>query len=206
MKPSIKYLKTGKHLAWLDVLRLVAVIGVVVIHTASGMVYGLFDYPNSVYILEIYEALCRWCVPIFVMISGLLFLNSTKPFKIILSQNFIRLMAAFVFWAIIFNVLLFVNKKPLTLFYFHLWFLPMLAGIYLLIPFLRMIAEQRKLLLYFLFLWISSVILLPQLLQGVSLLSSSLAIYLHEYSLAFELYFPMGFTGYFLLGYYLIVF
>lgn len=192
-----------KNIVWLNVLRLLATVGVVVIHTASGMSYGLSNLPREVYILEIYQALFRWCVPTFIMISGFLFLNNSKPFKKILSQNFLRLLTAFVFWTILFDVLLVATKKHPVLFYFHLWFLPMLAGLYLLIPFLREIAKQRKLLQYFLILWGITSVLLPQLLQAIASVSSTLATGLYKYSLAFQLYFPMGYTGYFLLGYYL---
>ena len=189
-----------KNIVWLNVLRVLATIGVVVIHTASGMISNLNDLR---YILEIYQALCRWCVPVFIMISGFLFLNSSKSFRKILSQNFLRLLTVFIFWTIFFDVLLLATKKAPVLFYFHLWFLPMLAGLYLLIPFLRVIVKQRKLLQYFLILWGITAILLPQLLQSISTVSSTLAIILYKYNLAFQLYFPMGYSGYFLLGYYL---
>lgn len=86
-----------KNIVWLNVLRVLATIGVVVIHTASGMISNLNDLR---YILEIYQALCRWCVPVFIMISGFLFLNSSKSFRKILSQNFLRLLTVFIFWTI----------------------------------------------------------------------------------------------------------
>ena len=72
----------------LDILRIVAISAVVVIHTTQNMskldVTGL-DWA----VLNVYDGLVRWAVPVFVMISGVLFLNPAKeqPLKKLYTKN-----------------------------------------------------------------------------------------------------------------------
>lgn len=63
---------------YLNILRWISTIAVVFIHTitADSTIY------NKSNILYIIRNLLNWCVPMFVMISGVLFLNPKKEIPI----------------------------------------------------------------------------------------------------------------------------
>jgi surface polysaccharide O-acyltransferase-like enzyme len=81
---------------------------------------------------------------------------------------------------------------------YHLWFVPAIIGLYLVTPFLRKITADKKLTEYFLILWvvISSVFALLKVLPFVHDSANGLASDL-------QMHFVTGYTGYFILGYYL---
>ena len=144
---------------YLDVLRLLATIGVVVLHVSSTKIVlndGSFNWKVSL----VGSTLVQWVVPIFLMISGALFLNPRKDITIkgLLTHSVPRLALAWLFWTAVYAVPVVLEaggrpKQFNMLFHFHLWFLPMLTGIYLLVPLLRKVASEAKLSLYALALW-----------------------------------------------------
>ena len=76
--------------------------------------------------------------------------------------------------------------------HFHLWFLPMLMCVYLLIPILRKIASEKDLLRYALILWVACLTISFVMIRTVPQISS-----------LFQMNQVVGYAGYFLLGYYL---
>ena len=77
-----KPVKTGESWqVFLDVLRVAATLAVVLMHTVTGVRDGYFDLSDQKLVLNIFNALIdvtSWCVPIFLMISGYLFLNPER--------------------------------------------------------------------------------------------------------------------------------
>lgn len=203
MTPDIS--NETQRVVYLDILRVIATIGVIFLHVSCREYYSAFISYNW-YLAAINGSLVRWSVPIFVMISGALFLNPAKEISIrdLLTKKIPRLLMAYIFWWIIysaimtFSSLFFGDIIGLPFSYdflaphFHLWFLPMLMGIYLLIPFLRKIAADEKLLRFALILWIVY-------LTG----SFFMVIEIPQITPLFDMNIIVGHTGYFLLGYYL---
>ena len=194
-----------KRIVYLDLLRVFAIFGVIVIHVFCD------DYPFSFpsgnwFVALVGDSLVRWSVPIFVMISGALFLNPEKEISIkeILLKKILRLLTIYVFWTLAYGVVVTGFKmlhqgEAFTLElllspHFHLWFLPMLMGVYLLIPFLRIIAKDEKLLQYALILWAVYV--------TIGFFSPKGEI-IRQFSILFNINILFGYAGYFLLGYYL---
>lgn len=201
-----------QRIVYLDLLRLLATFAVIMLHVAHSE-FSVFSLRGDWYVGLGYDSLCRWCVPVFVMISGALFLNPEKAigYRSIYKKYVSRLLLAYVFWTLVyfiwalyfyfdFNVF---NNESFSLkqtllapFNYHLWFLPLLMAIYLLIPIMRKVAHEKRLLQYALVLWL------------VFLLVSSLH-YLEPFKLAKYFYplfnknFIIAFSGYFLLGYFL---
>ena len=71
----------GGWQVFLDVLRVAATLAVVLMHTVTGVRDGYFDLGDQGLVLNIFNALIdvtSWCVPIFLMISGYLFLNPER--------------------------------------------------------------------------------------------------------------------------------
>ena len=77
-----KPVKTGESWqVFLDDLRVAATLAVVLMHTVTGVRDGYFDLSDQKLVLNIFNALIdvtSWCVPIFLMISGYLFLNPER--------------------------------------------------------------------------------------------------------------------------------
>ena len=62
--------------AYLDYLRLVAILGGITIHVATSLNFYRQDYASLNWqILNFWDGLSRFCVPFFIMISGAIFLN-----------------------------------------------------------------------------------------------------------------------------------
>ena len=158
------------------------------------------------YVAVVGDSLVRWSVPVFVMISGALFLKPEKEITIraIMTKYVKRLLIAYLFWYLAYMCFsvailsygahsLVIDCTCLTP-HFHLWFLPMLMGVYLLIPILRRVVTDAKLLRYTLILWFIyitvSFILIEDVPQISQLFTKNLLV---------------GYAGYFLLGYYISV-
>lgn len=194
------------NILYLDVLRVCATFAVVFLHAAASDFYTAdiisYDFITSV----IYDGLLRWCVPCFVMLSGALLLDPQKEVTIesVLKKRISRLLFAYVFWVIVyavFKVGVDVFKDgtlnfSLSMFYphFHLWFLPMLMGVYIFIPFLKCIVCNIKLVNYALILWLLYLI-------GTIFFKD-----IPQMNIFFLRYDIIGYIGYFLCGYFVSVY
>lgn len=193
---------SGQRVAYLDILRLLATIGVIFLHvTCEGITENKFTY--NWYVDIIFDGFVRWTVPMFVMISGVIFLNPEKEVTThsILTKRVPRLLRTYIFWLLVYPLLMIVGgtlmnggeftfKEIYLEPHFHLWFLPMLMGIYLMAPFLRKIVIDPKLLKYALIVWFTYITL-----------SFILVIDIPQISPLFAMNTVVGFSGYFLLGY-----
>lgn len=194
---------TIERVAYLDMLRVIATFGVIFLHVA-GTDYNIPIMQYDWYVAVIGDSLVRWSVPVFVMISGALFLN---PLKVITVQSILRkyvprLLLAYLFWYIVYVIkdLLIISYYNSSFSFewtfltpeFHLWFLPMLIGVYLFIPFMRKITESEKLMRYTLFIWFTYITVSFVLIREIPQISQ-----------LFTMNLVFGFAGYFLLGYYL---
>jgi surface polysaccharide O-acyltransferase-like enzyme len=193
--------KTHQRLMWLDNARVVATLAVIVVHVATpGVVNGSTT-------AQAYDAAARFCVPVFVMLTGALVLPQVMPLSDFLSKRVRRLLLPFVLWSLVYLAFylglkirnegeaglnglanwvitqLVHGSAP------HLWYVYMIVGIYLFIPIIRpwVITASNKAILLFLALWIITLAISQQQL----FLGSPL-----------DLRYFSGFAGYLLLGYY----
>lgn len=199
-----------KRLLYLDWLRVLATIAVVMIHVTAGAGHlNKMDsghYENWI-VANLFETLSRWSVPVFVMISGALLLKDQKSISYIefLRKRAGKVVIPFVGWSILFYVYGAYTgyypasvKHAIKLFItngisYHLWFLYMIVGMYLVTPLLQVFVKNanRKQIHYFLFLWLYA-----------SVITRLCDYYLHAH-LSIELFFATDYVGYFILGYYL---
>ncbi|MDQ6971139.1 MAG: acyltransferase family protein, partial [Mariprofundaceae bacterium] len=63
---------------WLDNSRVLAVFAVILVHVSDGFVSHYPMGSEYWWIGNIYDSAVRWCVPVFVMISGALLLDPAK--------------------------------------------------------------------------------------------------------------------------------
>ena len=213
-----KALSTSR-LTWPDFARVIAVFAVVVLHAATcdHDIWNGGGRNLTWQICSIYNSLVRFCVPLFVMISGMFLLAPKKeyPIKKLYLSKILRVATAYIFWAAVYSAFALIELSwrggatfghgKLYIFldgmlkgYYHLWFLPMIAGLYIVTPLLRVIAKNEKLTIYFLVLGaifvfgVNALALAPGMPKLLNLTVTRLGVKL-----------VAGYSCYFLLGYYL---
>ncbi len=87
-----------------DYLRILASFGVIILHLAAQMYHAINIYSSEWQTLNFYDSIVRWTVPVFVMISGSLFLSKDVPIKKIYLHYIPRLAAAYIFWSMVYSV------------------------------------------------------------------------------------------------------
>lgn len=181
-----------------DILRIIACFFVVVVHVSGTSLtnritysIGSFDW----FVCYLSDLFARWCVPVFVMISGGFLLNPTKPITIkkLFSKYILRILIALVFWSIFYSITFHSAILPLGNQAGHLWYMPMIIGIYMVIPFFQIIPE--KLLRYFVVVWF--------VFQSITFIAKFI---IPEFKIIeIEHYFFMEYVGFFVLGYLLYI-
>ena len=160
---------------------------------------------------NVFNSLTRWGVPIFVMVSGALFLGKERPIPELLKKNVFKIVILFVFWSTAYALCGYLaNHAPFHLKdfivsvvsgHYHLWFLYMLIGLYLAVPLLRKVAENEKIMYYFLVLAALFSYLLPVCVNLISLKSASFAAILDSNLYQIGLSAACASFGCFVLGY-----
>lgn len=215
-----KELETAKkpHKYEIDMLRILACLLVIFSHISCTHVYE--PYHQQWEALNIMYVFRNPCVPLFLCITGIVSMNKDRKYTYYI-KNAIKFYA--LFFIILFPLTLFTNYEIhvdslslgtlLTIYQagmnvqLHLWYLPLIAKIYLLIPILRKITESEKLSRIYLIIWVWSSSICPLLssltgafiMQAKPNLSDALLKTL-DLTQVPELY---SYCGFVVLGYYL---
>ena len=187
---------------WIDLLKSLAAFAVIILHISIPVVNDLASKENWL-TGNFYESLTRFCVPIFVMVSGVLLLGKKMEISMFLRKRFLRLIFPFAFWSVIYlalkinynlslsEILSFSIKLLKEGTEFHLWYVYMIVGLYLIIPILNkwILNSTKKELIYFLSIWIFVILLdLPLI---------------NKLFTRIDLRYFTGYLGYLVLGYFL---
>ena len=140
-----------EHSIRFDLLRVVACLAVILLHLAATIVKD-HEFIGTIHwhVSNAINAATTWCVPVFVMLSGALLLNPKKHQRLesFWGKRAIRLLPALIAWsAIYFAWRAFYWHESLSLSliahdvavgqpYIHFYFLFLIAGLYLVTPFL----------------------------------------------------------------------
>lgn len=194
----------------IELLRILSCLAVIWLH-ASALQMARQTSMNSVsgWLSNSADAISRWCVPVFVMISGALLISRSDgetAFQFY-QRRYTRVLVPLVFWTVFYLAFTFWGNQDLTLNtalnlikigkpYYHLWYLYMLAGLYLVIPFITQFVKNtsRKMIL-----WAIVVT------SGLAFISNLLNTIRNVTIASFLEYFPL-YIGYFLLGYYIYIY
>ena len=195
-----------------DALRVLATFAVVALHLSAQHWADIDVSSRAWFAFNLYDSAVRWAVPVFVMISGALFLSGTQSLQQILRKNVLRIATAFFFWSAVYALyarVFYACTWEETLFrflkgHYHMWFLFMIVGLYLLVPILRRITADRALTQYFLLLALVFTFLLPQLSSFFALLPGKFGGVFSAILGKFFFFFTLGFTAYFIGGYFLM--
>ena len=197
-----------KRITWIELLRIAACIGVIGIHAGSQ------HFRDT----ALDSGIFRFAVAVFVMISGTLYLDSKRNWSLkkLWRKNILQIAVAYAFWQFFYAVYRIVvsgNTEGPVLFlkkvliycsssYFHLWYLPMLAGLLAVTPLLWEIVncergkkwEEYLILLFLIFK------ILP---YTMNCFSFSLKEYVMDLMYTIQPGMVVDYAGYFVLGHYL---
>ena len=147
----------GRNIS-LDFLRILACIGVITIHAAGSPIVHHMVEPGTLWYNEclVMDALVRWSVPVFAMLTGFFMLDGNKelPIRKLLTKYVLRMVVALVVWSAFYAATLHMSLLPFGSQGGHFWYLGMVIGLYLSMPILRMIAANKSLLAYFCWTWL----------------------------------------------------
>lgn len=197
---------------WIELLRVLACFCVILLHVSTnGWKYAGVD--SNVWIIYLlWHSISRIGVCCFVMISGALFLGRPrgKNLEMIYKKYIYRIFVLIVFWSWAYSIFRILNgnleitgiKSIVGAFLYgnyHLWYLWMIAGLYAITPILNRIIEDNKICKYLLVLCIAGC-WVPGMLEVVPALDKLVQGILRD---KICMFLPMGYTGYYVLGYYL---
>ena len=194
----------------LDVLRLIATLAVIMTHLCGGAVKSLNVYSFDWTLMNCARAAVTWEVPVFVMISGSLFLNPTRVITIKkIYQKYIKhLVICFCVWSAVFQAYYYFTgdsslnwKGILSQFLigpYPYWYLFMLIGLYMLVPFIKRFVDNKQLMGYFIVLFF-----VAEFVSNYGVKLPFVGSTIEEIFNKASFHFTLGFTGYYILGYYI---
>jgi surface polysaccharide O-acyltransferase-like enzyme len=194
--------------AWADVCRLIAMLGVVIIHVTAPIFYNYKNISEHDFLVATaLDSLVRVSVPFFAMLSGALLLgrDMSKGLGGVV-RRVMKVAIPLAFWSVLYMFWMnYWEGKPLSVVsalqnalrgpvIYHLWFVYMIIGVYILLPILQvlsvaMLANKRWAAYFF----------------GVWFCVNSITIYFPlEIVPHLNLLDFLRWPGYFLLGFYLL--
>lgn len=196
------------RIPYLDSLRVMATLAVVLLHV-SAIYWGAEEVSSPSWIIAtFYDGIVRWCVPVFVMISGALLLDPDRSIK--QAWRIKRVLIPLLIWSGVYALVdhargaswIGTFQNFLTGHY-HLWYIYMLIGLYLILPLLKKLSENERLESYFLLLAFLFNFVLPQVTDILRIAIPELGGLIEVILGKMRLQFVLGYSGYFMLGHWL---
>jgi len=204
-------LKPQERAYYLDFLRICAIIAVVIVHCVSfsTALDRQATNPLGWFGAITIDSFVRWCVPVFVMISGALLITDKAYMnpRTFLNKRFLRILPALIAWPLIYAIWqAFIKHTPVDLSSLingylqgsfvaggQLYFLFLIAGLYLLTPFISAYAHvaTRKQ------LWIAAF----SIMKATTLWYSVSTVTSHTEPTLNFITQGLPYVGYFILGY-----
>ena len=137
----------------MDTARVGACFMVVLLH-AAAVNFNAFD--GQWWASNFYDSLTRSCVPVFLMITGVLLLGKQESMPDFFRKRFVRILPPLLFWSLFYMLWNTWEGHSYGAWYdwlkellngpveFHLWYLYAIVGIYVFVPFLRKIWHATK--------------------------------------------------------------
>lgn len=193
---------------YIDLMRIFSMLSVMLFHIAIYDNHFAADSFGS-HLVQFLDKTIRYPVPLFFMISGVFFLMPDKDItlKKIIRKYIFHILTAFLFWAgiytVLFNVIGIVpdvqDKWNYLIGDRHFWYLFSITGLYLVTPFIRVIAKEKDemLLRYLLLLSVITTSILPAFTSVI--VSKDLPTLINR----FDLRMFTGYVFYFVAGHYI---
>lgn len=163
--------KAETKILWPDAIRIISVFFVILIHTTASVVLSWKQINAADWMFaNIYDSIARVSVPLFVMLSGALLINKNDSLKTFFKKRLKRILLPWIFWG---TILLLISGVTINIYNFKIilienflsgfWFMPMIAGIYIVTPIIKKFAVNatKNELKYFLTVWFLIASLIP---------------------------------------------
>ncbi|MEE0913011.1 MAG: acyltransferase family protein [Ruminococcus sp.] len=214
----MKQLSNKKRQIEFDVMRVVAMFAVIVTHACGAVVHDASVESGEFILLTVISAAITWDVPIFVMISGRFFLDPDKQISIkdIFKKYIKHIAIAFCIWSAIYTAFYvwdawklgenIISMWKQFIFQFltgpyHMWYVFMIIGLYIATPILRKITQEKRLMEYFILLFLVSQFIVQYATKFPIIGETLSEIFDKTY-----FHIALGYCGYYVLGYYLYKF
>ena len=151
----------------LDFMRIFAMIGVITLHSL-----GEWADIKAISVIWKYTT---YAVPLFVMISGAVWLGEEREVSIkeIYMKYILHIAIAFSFWSVIYACIYHDDLGSIKDFVwriiignYHLWYCYMIVGIYMLLPVIKWIKKNDELYYYLIILVFCCTVVLPALAKN----------------------------------------
>lgn len=204
-----------------DLIRITAICMVLFIHVTVVLV--LFYHDATFTVANVFNGLGRAGVPMFLLLSGALLLDEDRPFdtKKFYRTSFLSIVLLLVGWLLFYAswrafLLPLLRGKPtdpkhfvtylLTLkgLYPHLWYLFMLVGAYLAVPFLRLFVKKANKPYILGFILLSVIVGFGATTFGVFTRDADVTV--GSFLTKFHFEYATGYLPYLLIGWYLTTF
>jgi len=207
----------SSHIAYLDLIRIIACVLVVMVHISAQQIGDLPVDSVQFVVANSLNCFSFTGVALFVMISGALALNPQKEveLKSLLLHKTMRFFILYYIWKAFYQVVSMIEKGEhftvlnikndiiLALIqqrgYYHLWFLPMIAIVYMAVPIVKKGVAQKKVCTYFLCVFFVTALLIPTMLN----FEFKFKYLIVDFFATNDFYLFGGYLGYFILGHYL---
>lgn len=206
-----------ERIAYLDLVRIIAGILVVMVHISAQQIEHLPVSSMAFAITNAFNCLSFSGVALFVMISGALALRPEQEtdLKTLLLHRTLHFFVLYYIWKVIYQIVTMLEKGEIFTFdsikndvvlaliqqrgYYHLWFLPMIAILYMAVPLVKKGFAEKKLCRYFLTVFFVVTLFVPTLLHY----DFKFKYLLKDFFAYNDFYLFRGYLGYFVLGHYL---
>lgn len=203
----------------LDIVRIIAILAVVMIHVSADFISSYAPLSWEYITGNIFDSLSRIGVPLFVMISGSLMLDEQRNItpRIMFRKYVKNVLVLLVFWSALYDFVFqilypFVTGSTISIKsfvaafvfgHYHMWYLYMIIGLYVVTPFLRAFTtkENQNLVRLFLIIALAVQFLLP-IIQVLTIWVEQATYYIQLVD-QFHLDFFCGYTTYYLAGWYI---
>lgn len=167
-----------ERLIWPDLLKISAIYAVIIIHTAAPYLILYEKRGREVWWTgNIYDSASRWCIPVFVMLSGFFLIEKYREetFWSFFARRLSRVLIPLLIWSLIYFLwrihangeelrpLSFVPMLFMEPLYYHLWYMYLVIGLYLIAPLMGLYMKYSccRHNWYYLLLWFAMAVVLP---------------------------------------------
>lgn len=206
-----------KRMVHFDLLRIIASFCVILIHCrVYDQGSGWTNQDASLLISNFYGIISRWAVPCFVMISGMMFLNSKKEISIktLYYKYILRMAVSYLFWSTVYTLFNCyfetgesLREKVLYIYNYlfcgeiHMWYILMIIGLYVASPVIKFLVNNSpKHLIHY---WMIAMFVFTSIIPFISNLGifyiSDIVEFLNTY---INIQFLCGYTLYYVIGFY----
>lgn len=217
MNDEIMDLNKPYRQLWIDYLRIIATYAVICVHTTCQIIDSSeFEMPTlgslDWSVACTYNAFSRYCVPIFLMISGALFIGKKIRISDLYFKYILRIIIAYLTWSFFYAVVragdgAHLKSIIITTLYgeSRFTFLCYLTGLYIITPILNKIVESKIIAVYYLLLCFVFCFCEPQIANVLSSYSIPvITTFMNIIDITVDkmnIQFVMGMSGYYVLGY-----